>query len=81
MIVGAVDDELVAVQREQQVEGWKRTDKLRNPYLHLIAQTVECLVCGYTRDIRLVPELLTTIVLPSVVSRALLWLRSTLLGH
>lgn len=74
MIISAVDDEFV--QRNGEVaesvgierDQGKARAKLRNPYEHLIAQSVECLVCGYTRDIRLVPELLTTLVLPAVVS-------------
>ena len=41
--------------------------EIRNPYLHLLAQTVKCFVCGYRRDIRHVPEQLTTLHLPPVV--------------
>lgn len=77
MIVGAVDDELMLLQRNERSSVEREQDSaqrrkrrregLRNPYEHLIGQTVECLVCGYTRDIRLVPELLTTLVLPAVV--------------
>lgn len=69
MIISAVDDELVLNQKAQ-----KRNERLRNPYLHLLAQSVQCLVCGYTRDIRLVSELLTTMVLPGLVSLSIrLW--------
>lgn len=77
MIVDAVDEELVlrnqAIGEREQGKGKERAldERLRNPYIHLLAQRVACLSCGYTRDIRLVPELLTTIVLPPVVSLAL----------
>lgn len=38
-----------------------------NPFDHLVAQRVKCLVCGYTRDVRHIPEVLTTLHLPNVV--------------